>query len=290
MNKYLFTVLSFLLLFNYSGICQVDYFMQGNNYFQNGDYKTADSLFTLDIRKKSNPDSYYNRGISRLYMKDTLGFCNDMENAGKVFSDTEAVHMYDKLCCNYVDTVFFDKKYLETIKGQHRFFDVIKSIKYSQKIRGESHNIHEIYTKLTSDFSSDGFHLNEFKTGIFATFEIIDDEKIYIHTIDPPKLLNYEEIRTKSESVTQYLKTKYKWFLDKNNLTQLSVYYRYIIKPTGEISDITCISVRTDLEFSEIKDDLQKDAESIILKQKYKPGLVREKKVSVYGNYTLSIK
>jgi hypothetical protein len=70
----------------------------------------------------------------------------------------------------------------------------------------------------------------------------------------------------------------------------LSVYYRYIIRPTGEISDISFIAVRPDVELSEIKDDLQKDAVSIILKQKFKPGLFRGKKVSVFDNYTLFIK
>jgi protein TonB len=64
-----------------------------------GKYNLADSLYTLSIEKGEGVDydAYFNRGAVRLYLKDTIGHCDDI----KVLldrSDKEAINQYKKNC------------------------------------------------------------------------------------------------------------------------------------------------------------------------------------------------
>lgn len=60
------------------------YFKYGTKLLEEGNYKKADSLFSISLRRDDNRECFYNRGVAKLYLKDTISFCNDMYVAGKL--------------------------------------------------------------------------------------------------------------------------------------------------------------------------------------------------------------
>ncbi|MCX6236311.1 MAG: hypothetical protein NTY07_01950 [Bacteroidia bacterium] len=282
MKKHLLTIVFFVLIFHLNGNCQEDYFSLGNKFFQQGNFRMADSMFTLDIYKRSSPDCYFNRGVARLYLKDTTGFCSDMENADLIYSDKEAVLHYNRFCCKQVDTVYYDKKYKKTIKGKHRFFEVVKDLKYSNQIYGEAHNIYSIYTKVSADGSSSTFNLNEIETDIYATFFLKDSSRIYYSTITPPKTLGYDDLKLSKELIDKSISAKYNSFIVKNKLTSVRLFYSYIVNTSGTIENISFLGNDKNIDISEINDVLKKDVEMGLEKIKYKPGSFRGEVASFY--------
>lgn len=69
----------------------------GNQFFNEGKIAEAESLFTEAIKINPKRDYFFNRGISRLYLNDTSGFCSDMKYL-KESNDFEATNLYKQNC------------------------------------------------------------------------------------------------------------------------------------------------------------------------------------------------
>lgn len=79
---------------------------KGIKYFKQEKYKEADSLISLAITKwpkdYKNRNMYFDRGVTRLYLTDTSGFCSDMKSAADLY-DLDAKSNYKKFCLKYSD-------------------------------------------------------------------------------------------------------------------------------------------------------------------------------------------
>ncbi|MBS1638353.1 MAG: hypothetical protein JST26_20735 [Bacteroidetes bacterium] len=85
-------------------------FKQANDAFAKADYKLADSLYTLCIDHSRNGDVYFNRAFSRLNLKDTCGYCEDLKMGYVRFRDGDCEENYNKSCFSSRDTVYYNKK------------------------------------------------------------------------------------------------------------------------------------------------------------------------------------
>jgi len=124
----------------------VDLYNLGVNYLVKGEYNTADSLFTLALKRgDQNKNTYFDRALARKKLGNTCGFCVDMICAADL-KDMEANNVFWKSCPE-LDSVFTcenDKRVavsdtLVTIS----YFDVInntKQISVLQKIKGLSYH------------------------------------------------------------------------------------------------------------------------------------------------------
>ena len=71
-------------------------FIEGLKEFDLKNYKLADSLLTLSINSYEYNDNVLLRGIARLYMIDTIGFCSDMQKIYRY--DERAKQNFQQIC------------------------------------------------------------------------------------------------------------------------------------------------------------------------------------------------
>jgi len=65
-------------------------FESGSELIRKGDYKEAESLLTEALCSYKNENVFYNRAAARLFLTDTVGFCEDMYIAAYKYFDNEA--------------------------------------------------------------------------------------------------------------------------------------------------------------------------------------------------------
>ena len=65
--------------------------------FDEGNYISADSLFSYSAKLKPHPDTYYNLALTKFHLGNTCAFCDNLENAVK-YGDYEASVLFDKKC------------------------------------------------------------------------------------------------------------------------------------------------------------------------------------------------
>ena len=102
-------IISFLVLLTniLFGQKSLDYYNKGIELFKKEKYKEADSLLNLavdnldDETKHLGANLYFDRGIIRLYLSDTAGFCADMCTSANTFSDKDAENNYRYFCIEY---------------------------------------------------------------------------------------------------------------------------------------------------------------------------------------------
>lgn len=70
---------------------------EGIRFMQMGNIEKADSLFSSALRVYPNVDAYFNKGLTRLNLKDQCGFCENMYKAA-FYEDIEADSLYKKYC------------------------------------------------------------------------------------------------------------------------------------------------------------------------------------------------
>ncbi len=79
--------------------CNTDaynYFQEGYNEFNSKNYVSSDSLLTLSINTYEFVDNVFQRGMTRLYLQDTTGFCSDMKKIYDI--DEKAKHNFQQIC------------------------------------------------------------------------------------------------------------------------------------------------------------------------------------------------
>lgn len=73
-----------------------NYYQKGYNEFNQKNYLSSDSLLTLSINTYEFVDNIFQRGITRLYLKDTIGFCIDMKKISNI--DDTAMYNFQQIC------------------------------------------------------------------------------------------------------------------------------------------------------------------------------------------------
>lgn len=125
------TFFLFLLVITAKSQTYLEYFQQGAEFQQSGEYVKADSLYTLAINDKGQNayTIYFNRGITRLIMKDTSGHCADMRYLVSVF-DKEAIDIYKKNCLkdNSEANIAFEKGVIEYKSNKYDSADSLLSL------------------------------------------------------------------------------------------------------------------------------------------------------------------
>jgi|GEM_PF-1633310 len=141
----------------------VKLYNKGVELFKQEKYIEADSLFTLAINKRPkdymNTDMYFDRGVSRLYLSDTCGFCNDMKIATDL-NDREAKANYKKFClkCNDEANEYYNQGYHEFTLKNYKASDsllTLSILSYEFVDNVFQRGIVKLYMLDTNSFCSD---------------------------------------------------------------------------------------------------------------------------------------
>lgn len=120
----IFCVLASCILAYAQNDAATDYYNSGIELFKKGEYRSADSLFTLSLNKYSASDAFANRAIARLRLGNEEGFCNDIYMA-TANGDSSARNLFLKKC-TVNDTTYFDTK--TRIIARHKYDSIKDSI------------------------------------------------------------------------------------------------------------------------------------------------------------------
>lgn len=122
-------VFTFFLLVGFYGYSQnpfaLKYYDAAVNYYNQQNYKAADSLFTRSNFLEPHKDTYYSRAACRFKMGDKEGHCSDLAYATQM-KDKSAEKLFLKNC-GKIDTIYLTKDGKDANKKNHRY----KCIQYS---------------------------------------------------------------------------------------------------------------------------------------------------------------
>jgi hypothetical protein len=107
----------------------MDFFNKGSESMSLGNYHSADSLYTLALCRVKNENIYFNRAISKLMLTDTIGFCSDIDIAANRYFDQQSKKLFDNLCCESVDTSYYNKQMIKSNNQDYRYYEIIKQLK-----------------------------------------------------------------------------------------------------------------------------------------------------------------
>jgi hypothetical protein len=271
MKKILFMNLLLFLFFNSQ--CQIfkvdkhgeELYLLGTQYLELGDYKGADSILSLALCTYKNENVYYNRGVSKLFMQDTIGFCSDMGIASNNYLDIGAEKYFNNFCCKLVDTFYYDKKMQPTSKQLWRYYEVYQEYKYEKERIGKIHDFKAKNVIPSLDFgcSQDLININVRTTDIIGVYKYIDSVKYYYYTEKAPSIsinrqTKYENLKKR---ISMILKTKYKDIKDSNKLIEISVGYSINLSKNGEIISVKYLGTFPEVNFGDREKEFEEDIE-----------------------------
>jgi hypothetical protein len=225
-----------LFLVNYCN--SQDYFKIGIDYYNKGNYVMADSFLTMYVRQNPKDiNAIYNRGIVRFYLHDTCTFCHDLYSINNPYEiDKQALDLYFNYC-GKTDTIYYDKKFVESNKANSRFFEVIEYHKYLNQTTGKIHDGKRKFEVTKINFAQ----IKSFKTDIFAFYQMdSDSNKVYIITDTPPSFPEGDEALNEFIISNQYFQEA-KTTL---NLQGFVVTVELTIDKFGKIKGTKVINVR----------------------------------------------
>lgn len=150
---------------------------KGNKRFNEGKLAEAEAFYTEAININPKRDYYFNRGITRLNLKDTLGFCIDMKYL-KEINDFSAINLYKQNCFKY-DTLsykFYNMAVNAIKKENYILADTLLSLSINSNHFIDNHFYRGVIRLMLADTS--GFcldmrvnhHLDEASRNNFDTF------------------------------------------------------------------------------------------------------------------------
>ncbi len=177
----------------------------GLEYFKQKEYVKADSMFSIVLQKRENNDVYFDRGVTRLYMKDSCGYCQDMKSALEMH-DEQAKRLYKLNCIKFDQETYklYLNGYNELKKKNYEKADSLLTISinsYSFIENVFSRGIARLYMKDTSGFCNDmktnmPYNANAFKNYTKICTDTMYFDKSFLNTVN--KSL-YFEIEHKSD-------------------------------------------------------------------------------------------
>jgi len=274
MKKFIFSILYIFLtirlfgqLFSINNEEGVNYYKNGISYLQIGNYKTADSLFSLALCTFKNSDIYFNRSIAKLSMYDTLGFCDDLNIAANKYFDKEANKIFNKVCCTKVDTIYYNKKFIKSTKLKFRYLEEIKYAKYDTSIIGIIHDIKTKVPEFNIDFGCDDaiIGMNNNTSDIIGVYEIEDSVKYYIRSTKNPVISNLDKYKKVNNQFKKHLSVKYDSVKKEYKLDKLTIYYYIKFSETGEPINIEFAGFFPEISYNFSTEKMNKDL-SILIK------------------------
>jgi hypothetical protein len=260
-----------------------NYFMTGTKLLHIGDYKGADSILTLALCSFKDENVYYNRGAAKLFQKDTVGFCEDISIAANRYFDQDASRLFNDLCCEKVDTIFYDVKENIVTRSKYRYYEVIKYQKYIDEVNGTFHDTKAKNERFTLDFGCElniiGMTLET--TDIIAVYKLSDTTKYYYRTPNPISIINQDEYNNLKNRAKTFFNVKYSDLKTRNNLQEVSIYYEITFSKTGEILDVKYKGIFPEVQLGEKESELEKDLLFIVNRYpKVSPAKFKGKRVN----------
>lgn len=253
-----------------------DYFKAGLYYFNKGNYFLADSCFTLQLQMSpSDRNAKFNRGLMRLFIKDTCSFCNDMSDLFHSLNDTTAKKLYFTFCAKS-DTIFYDKNYLPIInEDKHRFYEVIEHSRCKNYVYGEVHDKKENGGKyLIRSNSAFPYIFQDDEIGIYYSYG--DTLKVYSFTKTPAAFQGDEEARLYYIHNSPYFKQA----MNDLKLHHVIVDVEFTVNKIGRIKDVRIIDIKPRIEREE---ELSNFTKLIFINMPpYKPAKFRDENVDSY--------
>jgi len=239
----------------------MEYFKKGSELIKTGKYNTADSLLTLALCSYKNENVYFNRGLSRLLLKDSIGFCNDMDAAANKYFDNQAEKLFNNTCCKQVDTIYFDKKLQISHKGNYRYYEIIKVFKYDSVTKGSFHDIKHSEGIMSVDFGCNNTLLGakSKESDIIAIYTIDERGKYYIKTPKPISIYNttaYDHLMKQAKTL---FNSKYGHLKEKTDGDNLQVYFSVSFDEEGEVTYVDFLDFYPELNIEYDKDKLEAD-------------------------------
>jgi len=213
-------------------------FLLGNELLSLGMYEIADSFYSLALSDYEGSDIYFNRGIARLFMEDTLGFCNDMYIAGNFFFFPKADTLFNRVCCHKVDSIFRDKDMNITDSANSRYLEELMYFKYENVKKGRVHDKdRSSVTQTYIDGSNPLFQLKfSSPTNVMARYEYIDSIKYYYTEAQPKKISDRRELAITNERYKQILNDTIDLVLGSRGNSAYSLFITVYFDNTGKAS------------------------------------------------------
>ncbi|HLO60398.1 MAG TPA: hypothetical protein VK179_16725 [Bacteroidales bacterium] len=262
-------------------------FETGTNQIRAGNFKIADSLLTMALCTFKDENVYFNRAAARLYEKDTLGACEDLNVAANRYYDVEATQLFHKHCCKNVDTIFYDRKFNKTDSYDYRYLEVIRTDKYTNNITGIYHAKGYRGERFTTDYGCDNslVNLSARTTDIIGAYVMVDTMKVFTWATFPANCqreTEYVNMRQRGEAV---LRAKYQNIKTGYNLEALSIVFEIIVSEKGNLLKAEYIGTWPEVELGENKANIENDLVSILsYYPKLVPAVFKGKKVK-YKSY-----
>lgn len=230
-------------------------FKVGLKHFEKGEYKVADSLFSLYLKNSPKDiNAHYNHGVTRLYLGDTCSFCDEMTILRVFFRDESVNDLYYKICSS-IETHYYDKNYVNCERGEERFTEVIEKNRCCDYKTVTVHDKESMGKAVVFNPSN----LNSDKSDINAIYRLyIDGHKIFTFTFTQPSYPGGDDAKSEFKDKSPLIQLTKQIF----NLHEVTANVEYIIDKDGSIRDIELVDVNTKIAQME---DFKKYVNQIIL-------------------------
>ena len=145
----------------------------------------AEALLTTLIKTRSNSLVLYNRGLVRQALGNECGYCEDMREVYRGYTDDLALKNIQKECTISSDTILKSKKFVTVPEGSNHRYQVVElQYKCTDRISGQIIDTEQTYTRyhIPGNYLSinNVMSMTMPKTNMFARFFYEDDQKVYL--------------------------------------------------------------------------------------------------------------
>lgn len=236
------------------------FYNRGIDAFEKYNFREADSLFTLALSSYKNEDVYYNRAMTKVLLKDTLGFCSDLNIAAYIFYDKTAAQIFNHSCCNKADTIYHDKKGLLTDNTNYRYLEVVLVPKYEKDTIAY---IHHRYKKDKVGVSDNGLILGNMafrNTDIVGIYYLRSGVKTYYRA---EKHANFSANVALISRKKIDFRNKYGHPKDEKD-TETVLGIKFLVDQNGQISNIRLEETIPIMLDEKVQQEMEKDVQEMI--------------------------
>ena len=289
--KPIYLLFPLLLLITLTSNAQIDSArMKGQMYCQEGDkllktenYREADSLLTLSLIFIKNADVYFNRGVSRFYLNDTTGFCDDMSIAAYKYVDINAAKLFNEFCCYKVDTLYYNRNFnkIPTSSG-YKYLEEVQHIKNTNNTKARIHERNAKNFLLTMDavYGQKLPQASTFKTDIIAEYILSNSTKFYNYTSKPACFFEETASSEFDKRIKEDFSKKYKDLKGQDTTRLIMIHYDIWVSCSGEVTDCKLTAIYPKTITTEQEAEIKNDISNLVkIYPKLKPALFEDEKV-----------
>ena len=218
-------------------------YQTGVKYFSEGNYVMADSVFTHYLKQYSKDENaIFNLAVTRLYLKDTMGFCSKMSVLYNGFMD-EAAGKYYFALCGTADTIFLNKNHEKSDPKQAEFMVITETHRYHNYKTVVVHQKKLKANVLTIGTGNTGYMKDSDVLAIYKLYP--DGHRLFLSLLDDP------DVETKNEKMIDDYFDNNPTIRQAEQVLQLQksewVGVEYVLDSTGHIQSIKDIEVSDSL-------------------------------------------